>query len=98
MKNAEKKKNIADNLDEEQSMLRQIPKQSVLSGYVYEVEEETGKETECYAIRLKDMTEVATYEHVRISEMDKENIPRAVLYKTPNGNIRRAWESNRKFN
>ena len=34
----------------------------------------TGKDSEDYAIRLKDIT----YEQVRISEMDNENIPRAV--------------------
>ena len=79
-------------------LIKRIPVQSVLSDYVYEAEEKTGKDTDYYAIRLKDKTEVATYEHIRISEMDKENIPRAILYRTDNGNIRRAWESDRKFN
>ena len=97
MKMKEEKK-TADKEGEKQSVLRRIPVQSVLSDYVYEVEEKTGKDTEYYAIRLKDITEVATYEHVRISEVDKENIPRAVLYRIDNGNIRRAWESDRKFN
>ena len=40
-------------------MLRRIPRQSVLSDYVCEVEEKTGKDAECYAIRLKEITEVA---------------------------------------
>ena len=97
MEKKEKKK-MADNVDEEERVSRRIPKQSILSDYFYEVEEKTGKDTECYAIRLKDITEVATYEHVRISEMDKENVLRAVLYRTANGNIRREWESDRNFN
>ena len=88
---AEEKKN------EEETDLRRISKQSILSDYVYEVEENTGKVTEYYAIRPKDITEVITYEHIRISEVDKENISHAVLYRTANANIRRAWESTRKF-
>ena len=65
---------------------------------MYEVEKNIGNDTEYYAIRLKDVTEVTNYEHARISEVDKENIPHAVLYRTANGSIRRAWESTRKFN
>ena len=61
------KKNVPDNMDEEQSMLHRIPEQPILSDYVYEVEEKTDKDTECYAIRLKDIIEVATYEYVRNS-------------------------------
>ena len=85
-------------MDEEQSLQRHVPNQSFLSNYIYEVVEKSDKDTECYTIRLKDITEVATYEHVRISEMDKENIARAVVYMTANGKIRQAWESDRRIN
>ena len=81
MKNAEEiKRNVTDKEADEQNALHRIPNQSILSDYISKVEEKTGEDTEYYAIRVKDITEFATYEHVRISEMDKEIIPRAVLY------------------
>ena len=84
--------------NEEETVLRRIPKESILSDYMYEVDDNTRKDTEYYVICLKGITEVTTYEHIRISEVDKENIPLAVLCRTANGKIRRAWESTRKFN
>ena len=59
--------------------MRQIPNQSFLSDYVYEVDEKTGNDTEYYAVRLKGIIEVAAYEYAWISEMGRENIPRAAL-------------------
>ena len=79
-------------------MLWQIPNQSILSDYVYKVEEKTAKDTELYAIRLKKITEVSTYQQVWISEVDKENILHVILYTTTYGDISRAWESDRKCN
>ena len=74
-----RKKRIAGKEDEEQSVMRQIPNQSFLSDYAYEVDEKTSKDTEYYAVRLKDITEVAAYEYAWISEMGRETLPRAAL-------------------
>ena len=89
-RNRRKQKKAEEKKNDEETVLLRIPKQSILSDYVYEVEENTGIDTEYYAICLKYITEVITYEHIRISEVDEENIPHAVLYRTANGNIRSA--------
>ena len=70
-----KQKKAQEKKNEEETVLRLIANQYILSYYVYKVEEMTGKDTEHYAIRLKGITEVTTYDHVRISEAHKESKP-----------------------
>ena len=54
------------------------------------MEEKTGKNSYYWVLHLKHIAKVATYEQVRVSEMDK-NIPRVVLYWTANSTMRRVW-------
>lgn len=66
--------------NEEETVQRRMPNQSILSEYVYKVEEKTGKDTDYYATHMKCITKVTSHKHVHISEVDTENISHAVQY------------------
>ena len=67
---------------QEQAEMEKIPKLSVMSEYVSNVETFTGEETMNYIVREQlEMVEVTTYTHKRLEGKEKENRNDVVVYR-----------------
>ena len=77
---------------QEKTVMEKIPKLSVLSESVSNVENYTGQKTKNYIVRKKvEMVEVTTYTHEKLEEKDKENRNDVIVYRNCEGKLERAW-------